>query len=85
MPRCRRNAAAHGVTAALLDEVAQQSPKLFPNEGQGRSGNHLLIGPAVDGRFWTIVVLELMDGVWRPITGWPSTGQELRLYREELG
>jgi hypothetical protein len=32
------------------------------------------------GRFWTVILLELGSDLWRPITGWPSTGSEIRLY-----
>jgi hypothetical protein len=39
-----------------------------------------MIGPDEDGRFWTIVLLYRDADLWRPITGWPSTNTEKRLY-----
>jgi len=29
---------------------------------------------------WTVILLDLGEGQWRPITGWPSTGSEMRRY-----
>jgi hypothetical protein len=49
---------------------------------EGRSGSHLMIGPCISGRYWTIVVMEVDDalGLWRPITGWPSTEKEIKAW-----
>lgn len=69
---------ARGIDANLLYEVLAGEPLFFVNPPAGnRSGSHLMIGPAASGRFWTIVLVMVDDaGVWRPITGWPSTGKE---------
>jgi hypothetical protein len=41
-----------------------------------------MIGPCISGRYWTIVVVEVDDalGLWRPITGWPSTEKEIKAW-----
>jgi uncharacterized DUF497 family protein len=71
----------HGVTPALVLQVSNESFRLFANSmNEQRSGSHLMIGPDADGRFWTIVLLELTNERYRPITGWPSTSSEIRRY-----
>jgi hypothetical protein len=42
-----------------------------------------MIGPDEDGKFWSVVLLEIAPEVWRPITGWPSTNSEIRRYEGE--
>ena len=72
--------ALHGVTPLVVNAVASNEPKLFPDTAEGHSGSDFMIGPDDAGRFWTIVLLALSDDVWRPITGWPSTNTEIRRY-----
>jgi hypothetical protein len=73
----------HGVTPALVAEIASNDPVIVPNRpGAGRSGSHRLIGPADDRRFWTVILLQKGDDTWRPITGWPSTKTEIQLHME---
>jgi len=74
------HAARHGVTPDVVQQVAVNEPKLFANSGKGRSGSHLMVGPDDTGRFWSVVLLELTSELWRPITGWPSTNNEIRRY-----
>ncbi|HEY5476220.1 MAG TPA: hypothetical protein VIK11_05830 [Tepidiformaceae bacterium] len=40
-----------------------------------------MIGPAANGRHWTIVIVEVDEelGGWRPITGWPSALKKIQL------
>jgi hypothetical protein len=45
----------------------------------------MMIGIAADGdppegRLWTVILLEKGGDLWRPITGWPSTGSEMRMF-----
>jgi uncharacterized DUF497 family protein len=77
------HAARHDVTPAVVESVALGAPKLFPNVGAGRSWSNLMIGPDEDGKFWSVVLLEIAPEVWRPITGWPSTNSEIRRYEGE--
>lgn len=77
------HAAAHGLTPLLVATVAAGAPKLFANK-EGRAGTHMMIGLDEGGRFWTVIMLRLGGGRWRPITGWPSTNPEERLYRQEV-
>ena len=73
-----------GVTPRLLSEIADGAPKLFQNSPlAGRTGSHLMVGPDAKERFWTIVLLYMHDDIWRPLTGWPSTQLQIRLYRQE--
>ena len=81
----------HGLTPRIVYLIASSGPQLFPNKpGAGRSGSHMMIGTAAEGdspegNFWTVILLKKGDDLWRPITGWPSTGSEIRLFmgREE--
>ncbi len=73
--------APHGVTPLLVDQVKDRAPKFFPNK-EGKTGTHMMIGPDRTGRFWTIIVLPAgKAGMWRAITGWPSTNPEISHYR----
>jgi hypothetical protein len=70
------------ITPSLVAEVSENDPLLVPETRGGRSGSHKMIAPANDGRYWTFVLLDKGNDVWRPITGWPSTNAEIRLYEE---
>lgn len=76
----------HGLTPRIVHLIASFGPRLFPNKpGEGRSGSHMMIGIAADGdppegRLWTVILLEKGGDLWRPITGWPSTGSEMRMF-----
>lgn len=42
-----------------------------------------MIGPSLTGRLWTVIIVRSLTskgGLWRPITGWPSTGAEGKKY-----
>lgn len=71
---------SHGLTETIVWDVWAGDFGLFFNPpAPTRSGTHLMIGPDSGGRHWTIVVVEVdaEHGVWRPITGWPSTQKEI--------
>lgn len=73
----------HQIDANLVIEVLSGVPVFAVNQPkQDRSGTHVMIGPTIDGRLWTIIVVPVDDalGIWRPITGWPSTPKEARYY-----
>jgi hypothetical protein len=71
----------HGLTPAIVRTIASRRPKLFPNHtGLGRTGSHLMIGPDDRNRLWTVVLLDLGDDHWRPITGWQSPATHRELY-----
>lgn len=70
----------HEVTPELAQEVMNASPMFFLNR-PGKTGTHIMIGPDANRRFWTIILLETpTEGLWRPITGWPSTNTEIAWY-----
>ncbi|MFN0146362.1 MAG: hypothetical protein ACKVT1_07625 [Dehalococcoidia bacterium] len=78
--------ARHGVDATLVWDVFLGDPKFFEQvQNELRSGTHLMVGPSTTGKHWTIVIVRVDDaaGTWRPITGWPSTGREIRRWRED--
>lgn len=76
----------HGLDSNLLYELLAGDPLFFVNPpADNRSGSHLMIGPAAEGSMWTVVIVMIDDaaGIWRPITGWPSTGMEASTWHEE--
>lgn len=72
-----------GITPDLVERLKDNEPKFFRETRPDRSGTHLMVAPDDSGRFWTIVLLDKGENVWRPITGWPSTNSQIRRYREE--
>jgi hypothetical protein len=71
----------HGLAPVLAEQVKDLSPKFFRNK-PAKAGTHRMIGPGINGRFWTIILKPTAErGRWRPITGWPSTGPDVRRYR----
>ncbi len=78
-----REESPRGVSPRLVREVADNEPVLVDNpEGQGRSGSHKMIGPNDRGQFWTIVLLDRYDDLWRPITGWQSSLTEVQIWKD---
>ena len=74
--------ARHELTPTVAESVRTGAPKLFPN-GESKTGSHVMVGPNEPGRYWTVILLDLGNGKYRPITGWPSTNTEIRHYRSE--
>jgi hypothetical protein len=80
----RDHAGRHGLTEAIAHMVLTMRPLFFPNK-RGRRAAIMMIGPAIYGEFWTIPIVESdEDGIWRPITGWPSEVGEVNLYTNAL-
>lgn len=75
---------AHGITR---DEVSQMV--FVVNAWVGDLDDSYpdqvrVIGPTSSGRFITIALDPTDDPVvWRPVTGWPSTDEEIAYHREE--
>ena len=83
--RNEEHLAGHGIDGNLVADVLAGTPIVAINQPRdGRSGSHLLVGPSSTGRCWTIVVVEIDEaiGLWRPITGWPSTRKEIQLWQD---
>ena len=73
-----------GIDEPLLRAVSGNRPRVQQNDpNDTRSATHKVVGPDLDGRFWTFPAVRLSDDRWRPITGWPSTRAEIGKYREE--
>lgn len=71
---------------SIILEVWAGSPVFATNEPAGdRSGTHLMIGSDCQGSVWTVVIVcaDFECGIWRPITGWPSTKKEKELWLSE--
>lgn len=72
----------HGLTAEIAESIRSKAPEFFRETRKGRTGTHAMVGPSADGRSWTVKMIRTnRQGVWRPITGWPSTNSEIRSYR----
>jgi hypothetical protein len=72
-----------GLTVEILVAIAAGAPRIVSETPEDwLSSSHKLVGPDGEGRFWTVAALELENDWWRPITGWPSTNKEKRLYEE---
>jgi uncharacterized DUF497 family protein len=72
--------ARHEVSPWLVEELLNIKPLFFPNKAE-RSGTHKMVGPSRSGRHWTIIMVNVGEGRWRPITGWPSDKPEIELYK----
>jgi uncharacterized DUF497 family protein len=80
----RQHLERHGLDDAAVWDILLDEPKFFRQvQRDGRSGSHLMIGTSSAGRHWTIVIVKLDDsaGIWRPITGWPSTRREIATWQ----
>jgi hypothetical protein len=66
----------HRLTPNSADRVLHNRPIFVPNKRR-RAGTHLMIGPDESGQFWTVSLRPTgTPGVWRPITGYPSSRGE---------
>ncbi len=75
--------ARHGINSEEVREVIALDAWV-PLANDAYLDQTRVIGPTYADRMLT-VVLEMTDrpGVWRPITGWDSSPEELAYYREE--
>jgi hypothetical protein len=70
----------HGLNLWIADQVKDNLPQFFSNRAD-RTGTHKMIGPDNNQRFWTVILLRTTKpGIWRPITGWPSSESEIEAY-----
>ncbi len=74
---------AHGITRDEVQEIVDRDAWVstvrpaYPNQAR-------IIGPTHEGRMLTIVLEEMGDAtVWRPVTGWRSSDEELAYYLDE--
>jgi hypothetical protein len=68
----------------IITEVWSGRPVFAINEpAETRSGTHLMIGPDISGRIWTVVIVcvDARAAIWRAITGWPATAKEIRTWK----
>jgi hypothetical protein len=79
--RSRRHGAVHGLRQAIGDAVLANAPRFFENPREDSAARYLMVGPDATGRSWTIVLRPTRtEGVWIPVTGWPSRPSEIREY-----
>jgi hypothetical protein len=77
-------AADHGYSPRKVDEVSSNKPK-FRENLKGRAATHQMVGPDSRDRLWTFCIVQVEDGLWRTVTGWPSTPQESKWFEEGEG
>ena len=76
-------AAGHGYTPRTIQEVAGGQPR-FRENLRGRAASHQMIGPDAFGQCWTFCVMQVREGPWRTVTGWPATRREHEWYASQL-
>ena len=75
------HAIRHRLTPTIVASVSEIDPQFFLDD-EAMSGSHIMIGPDRTGALWTVILLDLGEDLWRPITGWPSDREEVAMYRE---
>ena len=70
----------HDLDPLIAEEVKDGAPKFYPNKPDV-TGSHMMIGPDDEGEFWTVILVRVRNGLWRPITGWESGSKEIGLYK----
>lgn len=72
--------AAHGLTVEDVQQVLDNRPRYYRNL-PGRRASHVMLGPTFDGEM-LVVPLELYeDALWRPVTAFPPTRDQVHRYR----
>lgn len=71
----------HGVAVEDVEAVFFGTPRFFKNK-RGRAGTRLMVGPDRGGRLLAVPIVETaVDGRWKPITAWPATENQKKLWR----
>ena len=73
---------AHGYTPRTVQEVAGGRAR-FRENLRGRAATHQMIGTDARGRCWTLCIMQVREGLWRAVTGWPSTRRECEWYKAQ--
>jgi hypothetical protein len=75
--------APHGLDAVLVTELVESGRWVLVRNTRTGSRRRRLIGYGPDGRWWTVVPEpSRRPGIWRPVTGWPSSPREIALSDE---
>jgi len=75
--------AAHGVMQDEADDMIAEDAWVVDVD-EDYPDQIRVIGPSTRGRFITLALAPTSDpAIWRPVTGWPSTDQEIAYHREE--
>ena len=58
---------------------------IFLRNKNNKSGTHKMVGRDANGRLLTIILkpISRREGIWRPITGYPSNPYEERKWRDQ--
>jgi hypothetical protein len=59
------------VTMAMIEQARLNNPIYLINK-PGRAATHVMIGQAENGTHVHVAILQISEGLWRPITGWRS-------------
>lgn len=72
----------HGRTERGLLQVVEDEDLIILRNKKSGTGQFKVIGRDAGGQLWSIILATTdQDGLWRPITGWPSTRGEGTIYR----
>jgi hypothetical protein len=75
--------AAHGVSQHEADDMIAENAWVVDID-EDYPDQIRVIGPSAPGRFITLALAPTPDpAAWRPVTGWPSTDEEIAYHREE--
>jgi hypothetical protein len=70
-------------TVAMIEEARLNNPIYLINR-PGRTATHVMIGRAANGMHVHVPILQVREGVWRPVTGWRSR-EAHQLWNEHRG
>lgn len=69
--------ASHGLSSEQVEQILDSDPLAVKNRKQGRA-EYLLIGRDHGGKYISVPIERTMEeGVWRPVTAWPSKPSEI--------
>jgi hypothetical protein len=74
----------HRVTAEEVQQVRDDRPRFFKNEGGGRTATHVMVGRTAGGRLLFVPISKMAPGLWRPTTAYPPTPHQTAQYRRSL-
>lgn len=74
----------HRISDEDVLSVHEGNDVLFLSNKKRASGTHKMVGRDARGRLLTIVIVPISrrDGIWRPITGYPSNADEKGKWRK---
>jgi hypothetical protein len=62
----------HASVSVTMIEQARLNNPIYVVNKPNRAATHVMIGQADDGAHVHVPILNVSEGLWRPITGWRS-------------